>query len=74
MHTIHMVGIIGFIANDMLPEPSLPYSSFSFGNSDLRAPFGVRQFLHKPDLDAFPWIGEIIIVRWQRPDRMQVIR
>lgn len=73
MDICHMVCIIPFVANPVLPIAPLPYSPFSFGDSDFRTPFGARQFLHKPDLDAFPAVGKIIIVRRQRPDRMHVV-
>ncbi len=69
-YVVHMTHVIVVIADRMFPEPSLPYSPFTFCNPNFRPSFGAGQLLHKPYLDGFPAIGKIIVSLWQGPNRV----
>ena len=73
MAVFDMARIIGFVADQMLPEPALPDAAFVAGDANGAEPLPLRQRPCEPALDQPPASGEIVIVRRQLPDRMQMI-
>jgi hypothetical protein len=68
-----MAHVIGLVADQMLPEPTLPDAAFAAGRADGTEPFLFWQRPGKTALDEAPASREIAVAGRQRPDRMQVI-
>jgi hypothetical protein len=64
---------ISLIADQVLPESPLPDAAFAARHSDGAEPFLLRQRFGKTALDQAPAGREIAIVRWQGPDRVEMI-
>ena len=65
--------IILIIPDQVLPEATLPYTSFAALPTDLAQPLGLWYRLREGDLDESPSHRKIGIVRRQSPDGVNVI-
>lgn len=69
-----VAAVVGFIADQVLPEPSLPDTAFVARDTRIAAPILFWQRPCKPALDQPPPHREVAIVWRQGPDPMQMIR
>jgi len=73
MNIIRMAGIIRIVANHVLPKTPLPDAPLAPFNAAGRARFGGGDAARKMPLDQAPAKRIIGILRWQRPNTMQMI-
>jgi len=70
----NMSGEVGFVAVQVLPEPALPDAPLISCQTNGTQPLLLGQHLGKMSLYQPPADRKIGIIRWQRPDCMEVIR
>src|SRR5690348_7459989 len=68
-----MARVIGFVADQVLPEAALPDAALVARNANGAALLVFRKRLLEPALDQSPARREVAIACWQPPDRMQMI-
>jgi hypothetical protein len=66
--------VIGFIADQMLPEPPLPDAALATRLADFAPSLLLRQRFRKARLDKPPPSRKIRVARGQRPYRVKMIR
>jgi hypothetical protein len=74
MQIVHMMPIVAFVSDQMLPIPPLPDTSFASGSLRCGQHLCFRQPLGKRELDDLPAKREISVAVGQRPDAVHVIR
>lgn len=73
MDVIGVAFEVSFVTYQVFPEPTLPYSAFTFHASSGRQPFVFLNASRECRLDRMPAHGKVGIVLRQRPDAMQVV-
>jgi len=69
-----VAGVVGLVTDQMLPEPALPDAAFVPRRTDNAQPLIRWECFGKSRLDQPPADRKIGIVRWQLPDRVEMIR
>ena len=74
LQVIHVVGVVSFIADSVLPEAPLPDTPLATVHSHLGSSFGLWESLGKACLDESPAGREVRVASRQGPDTVQMVR